>query len=25
MRLIAAGSFDSSHNFDAALVAYRNK
>lgn len=25
MRLIAAGSFDASHNFDAALVAYRNK
>ncbi len=25
MRLIAAGSFDSSHNFDAALVAYRGK
>ncbi|TMD24208.1 MAG: hypothetical protein E6I99_03610 [Chloroflexi bacterium] len=25
MRLIAAGSYDSSHNFDAALVAYRSK
>ncbi len=25
MRLMAAGSFDSSHNFDAALVAYRSK
>jgi len=25
MRLVAAGSYDSSHNFDAALVAYRNK
>jgi len=25
MRLIAAGSYDASHNFDAALVAYRNK
>ncbi|TME86260.1 MAG: hypothetical protein E6I43_04700 [Chloroflexi bacterium] len=24
MRLVAAGSYDSSHNFDAALVAYRN-
>jgi Domain of unknown function (DUF5666) len=24
-RLIAAGSYDASHNFDAALVAYRNK
>ena len=24
MRLIAAGSYDASHNFDAALVAYRN-
>ena len=25
MRLIAAGSYNASHNFDAALVAYRNK
>jgi Domain of unknown function (DUF5666) len=25
MRLLAAGSYDASHNFDAALVAYRNK
>lgn len=25
MRLMAAGSYDASHNFDAALVAYRNK
>jgi hypothetical protein len=25
MRLIAAGSYDASHNFDASLVAYRNK
>jgi len=25
MRLIAAGSYDSSHNFDAVLVAYRSK
>ena len=25
MRLVAAGSCDSSHNFDAAVVAYRNK
>jgi hypothetical protein len=25
MRLIATGSYDASHNFDAALVAYRNK
>ena len=25
MRLLAAGNFDASHNFDAALVAYRNK
>ena len=25
MRLIAAGSYDGSHNFDAALVAYRSK
>jgi len=25
MRLIAAGSYDASHNFDAAVVAYRNK
>ncbi len=25
MRLIAAGSYDASHNFDATLVAYRNK
>jgi len=25
MRLVAAGSYDASHNFDAALVAYRNK
>jgi Domain of unknown function (DUF5666) len=25
MRLIAAGSYDASHNFDAALIAYRNK
>ena len=25
MRLIAAGSYDTSHNFDAALVAYRSK
>ena len=25
MRLIAAGSYDASHNFDAALVVYRNK
>ena len=25
MRLVAAGSYDSSHNFDAAVVAYRNK
>jgi len=25
MRLIAAGSYDASHNFDAALVAYRSK
>jgi hypothetical protein len=25
MRLSAAGSYDASHNFDAALVAYRNK
>ena len=25
MRLTAAGSYDASHNFDAALVAYRNK
>lgn len=25
MRLIAAGSYDASHNFDAATVAYRNK
>lgn len=24
-RLIAAGSYDSAHNFDAALIAYRNK
>ncbi len=24
MRLVAAGSYDASHNFDAALVAYRN-
>jgi hypothetical protein len=24
-RLIAAGSYDASHNFDAALIAYRNK
>jgi len=24
MRLMAAGSYDSRHNFDAALVAYRN-
>jgi hypothetical protein len=24
-RLVAAGSYDSAHNFDAALVAYRNK
>ena len=25
MRLVAAGSYDASHNFDAAVVAYRNK
>ena len=25
MRLLAAGSYDASHNFDAALIAYRNK
>jgi len=25
MRLIAAGSYDASHNFDASVVAYRNK
>jgi hypothetical protein len=25
MRLIATGSYDASHNFDASLVAYRNK
>jgi Domain of unknown function (DUF5666) len=25
MRLLAAGNYDASHNFDAALVAYRNK
>jgi len=25
MRLMAAGSYDSSHNFDAVLVAYRNR
>ena len=25
IRLIAAGSYDASHNFDAALIAYRNK
>jgi hypothetical protein len=25
MRLLAAGSYDASHNFDATLVAYRNK
>jgi uncharacterized protein DUF5666 len=25
MRLLAAGTYDASHNFDAALVAYRNK
>ena len=25
MRLVAAGSYDTSHNFDAALVAYRSK
>ena len=25
MRLIAGGSYDASHNFDAAVVAYRNK
>jgi len=25
MRLIAAGSYDASHNFDASLIAYRNK
>ena len=25
IRLVAAGSYDASHNFDAALVAYRNK
>jgi hypothetical protein len=25
MRLVAAGSYDASHNFDAALVAYRSK
>ncbi len=25
MRLTAAGSYDASHNFDAAIVAYRNK
>ncbi len=25
MRLIAAGSYDASHNFDAAIVAYRSK
>jgi uncharacterized protein DUF5666 len=25
MRLMAAGSYDTSHNFDAALIAYRNK
>ena len=25
MRLVAAGSYDASHNFDAAMVAYRNK
>jgi Domain of unknown function (DUF5666) len=25
MRLVAAGSYDASHNFDAALVAYRNR
>jgi hypothetical protein len=25
MRLMAAGSYDASHNFDAAIVAYRNK
>ena len=25
MRLVAAGSYDASHNFDAALVAYRGK
>ncbi len=25
MRLVAAGSYDASHNFDAALIAYRNK
>src|SRR5438552_3266271 len=24
MRLVAAGSYDSSHNFDAAVIAYRN-
>jgi hypothetical protein len=25
MRLSAAGNYDTNHNFDAALVAYRNK
>jgi len=25
MRLVAAGSYDASHNFNAALIAYRNK
>ncbi len=25
MRLLAAGTYDASHNFDAALIAYRNK
>lgn len=25
MRLMAAGNYDASHNFDAALIAYRNK
>jgi len=25
MRLVAAGSYDASHNFDAAVIAYRNK
>ncbi|HYY46417.1 MAG TPA: DUF5666 domain-containing protein [Candidatus Angelobacter sp.] len=25
MRLVAAGNYDASHNFDAAMIAYRNK
>jgi len=25
MRIAAAGSYEASHNFDAALVVYRNK